>query len=414
VQELDAENALAIQGLEQIQRGVLDGALAAVAKDDFGTADKTLAEAARILPGSQQLLDTRTRVEGVRRQRAETVLAQARSALDSGDADLAEKLVTRALAISADLPAIDEFNEKLRNARLYASFRPGQGLTDPFLDRSGSAPPLLVIPAGKFVMGAAADEDGTRASEQPPHEVVFPIGFALGRNEVTVGEFRAFVHASAYVTTAEKVGGSSIYDENSGRMTETAGVSWQDDYRGKRAPDNLPVIHISWDDSTAYLDWLSARTGKKYRLPSEAEFEYALRAGSSTRFWWGNGTPTRVVANVTGAGDRSPAHRTRRKAFPRYDDGHWGPAPVRSYSPNPFGVYDVDGNVSEWVADCWHENYVRASRDSRAWINPGCDRHVVRGGSWGSDPDLVRSAFRISALTATRSARVGFRVARDL
>jgi formylglycine-generating enzyme required for sulfatase activity len=414
VRELDAANGLARQGLEQIQRSVLERALAAVAKDDFAAADTILAEAATIAPGSQQLLDTRTRTEGVRRQRAETVLAQAQSALDSGNADLAERLARQAQDISADLPGMDEFAERVRNARLYASMRPGQQVTDPFLDRAGSAPALLVVPTGRFLMGSPDSEEGYRGTEGPQHEVVIDSGFALGRSEVTVGEFREFIRASSYRTTAETEGSSSVYDENSGRMGDGRGVSWQDDYRGRRATDDLPVVHVSWNDAVAYLAWLAERTGKPYRLPSEAEFEYAVRAGSTTRFSWGDGDPQRVLGNFTGAGDRSPAHRTWRKAFARYSDNHWGPAPVRSFPANPLGFFDLEGNVSEWVQDCWHDTYIRAPRDSRAWVNPGCERHVVRGGSWGSDPDQIRSAFRLSALSITRSARVGFRVARDL
>jgi formylglycine-generating enzyme required for sulfatase activity len=414
VRELDPGNVLAQQGLEQIQRGVLERALAAIAKDDFKAADAVLAEAAAIAPGSQQLLDTRTRTEGLRRQRAETVLAQAQSALDSGNADLAERLAQQAQGISADLPGVDAFQESLRNARLYASMSPGQLINDPFLDRAGTAPTVLVVPTGKFLMGSPDEEEGHRAAEGPQREVVISSGFALGRSEVTVAEFREFIRASGYRTTAENEGSSSIYDETSGRMVDGRGVTWQDDYRGRRAADNLPVVHVSWDDATAYLAWLSERTGKQYRLPSEAEYEYAVRAGSTTRYPWGDGDPARVLGNFTGAGDRSPAHRTWRKAFPRYTDDHWGPAPVRSFPANPLGLYDLDGNVSEWTEDCWHDTYIRAPRDSRAWVNPGCERHVVRGGSWGSDPDQVRSAFRLSALTTTRSGRVGFRVAREL
>lgn len=413
VRELDKDNALAVQGLEQIQRDVLDRALAAVAQDDFAGADKLLAQAAEILPGSQGMLDTRNRVEGLRRQQAEGVMAQARSALDAGKPDLAEQLAKRALTISADLAGVDEFNEALRNARLYASSKPGETLADPFLDRSGTAPALVVIPTGKFLMGSPDGESGHLSQEEPQHEVAIASGFALGRSEVSVGQFRAFVRATGYRTVAERENGSSIYDENIGRMSE-ARASWQDDYRGRRASDDLPVVHVSFDDAIAYLDWLSDRTGKKYRLPSEAEFEYVTRAGQATRYPWGEGDPPRVLGNFTGAGDRSPTHRTWSRAFARYADGYWGPAPVQSFAPNAWGLYDLDGNVSEWTADCWHDNYIRAPRDSTAWVNPGCDRRVVRGGSWGSDPDQVRSAFRVSALTDTRSARVGFRVARDL
>lgn len=198
-------------------------------------------------------------------------------------------------------------------------------------------------------------------------------------------------------------------------MIERHGTSWRDDYLGDKAADNLPVIHVSWNDAQAYAKWLSARTGKKYRLPSEAEFEYAARAGTKTRFEWGDGNPKRVYANLTGDGDRSPRlHRSWAKAFPRYSDGYWGPAPVGSFPPNKFGLQDIDGNVSSWVEDCWHENYTRAPADARAWVNPGCAERVVRGASWGSAPDQARTAYRLAAPPDTRSARVGIRIARDL
>jgi formylglycine-generating enzyme required for sulfatase activity len=264
-------------------------------------------------------------------------------------------------------------------------------------------------------MGAPAGESGARASEQPQRQVSIDTGFALGRDDVSVGEFRAFVDDSGYATDAEKAGASSIYDETTGRMIDRRGITWRDDYLGNVADDDLPVIHVSWNDAVAYAQWLSARTGKRYRLPSEAEFEYALRAGSSTRYPWGNGNPPRVLDNFTGDGDRSPKlKRSWAKAFRRYDDGYWGPAPIGKFPANAFGLIDMDGNVSEWVADCWHDNYTRAPVDSSAWMNPGCAEHVIRGGSWGSAPDQVRSAYRIAAPSNTRSARVGIRVARDL
>jgi formylglycine-generating enzyme required for sulfatase activity len=414
VQKLDPGNHLADAGLAGIERGYLDRALAEAARDDFAGADATLGQAAGIRPGSQALLETRARIEGIRRQRAESVLAQARSALDSGDADLAEQLARKAQGISADLAGLDDFTLRLRNARLYASFAPGQVLHDRFLDITGAAPAIVVIPTGSFVMGSAADEAGHQDSEEPQRRVRIDIGFALGQSEVTVGQFRDFVRATRYVTDAERLGGSAVYEESSGRIAERHGVTWQNDYRGERASADLPVVNVSWNDAAAYVGWLSARTGKRYRLPSEAEFEYALRAGASTRFPWGDGDPDHVVGNFTGEGDRSPTKRSWSSAFPHYSDGYWGPAPVRSFAKNAFGLYDMDGNVSEWVADCWHDNYTRAPRDSSAWINPGCERRVVRGGSWGSDPDQVRSAFRIAARADARNARVGFRVARDL
>ncbi len=415
VMKLDPGNKLADQGMAQIERGYLDRALAAAAQDDYAGADQILADASTIRPGSRELLDTRTRIEGIRRQRAANTLAQANSALDAGNADLAQMLAQKAVGLSPDLAGVDEFNLRLRNARLYASFSPGQVITDKFLDRHGSAPALVVIPTGSFMMGSPSGEAGHRASEEPQREVKIDTGFALGRDDVTVAQFRTFVDDSSYITDAEKEGTSSVYDEQTGRIIDRSGINWRDDYVGDKAADNLPVIHISWNDATTYAQWLTARTGKHYRLPSEAEFEYALRAGSSTRYPWGDGNPTKVFDNVTGDGDRSPRlKRSWAKAFPHYDDHYWGPAPVQSFSPNALGLYDMDGNVSEWVDDCWHDNYTRAPADSRAWMNPGCTSHVIRGGSWGSAPDQVRSAYRLAAPSDTRSARVGMRVARDL
>lgn len=414
VLKLDPDNHLADSGLATIERGYLDRALAEVAGDDFSGADGTLALASTIRPGSTALLETRARIDGIRRQRAESVLAQARSALDSGNADLAEQLGKKAQSISADLAGLDHFNLRLRNARLYASLSPGQVIHDRFLDIAGSAPAIVVIPTGQFVMGSPADEPGHTDSEEPQRRVHIDVGFALGQSDVTVGQFREFMNASKYVSDAEKLGSSAVYDENSGRVVDRRGMTWRNDYRGERAKDDLPVINVSWNDANAYLGWLSTHTGKHYRLPSEAEFEYAVRAGSSARYPWGDGNPDKVVGNFTGEGDRSPTKRSWSSAFPRYSDGYWGPAPVKSFPPNAFGLYDMAGNVSEWVEDCWHDNYVRAPRDSSAWVNPGCARRVVRGGSWGSDPDQVRSAFRVGASPDTRSARVGFRIARDL
>jgi formylglycine-generating enzyme required for sulfatase activity len=415
VLKLDPGNKLAEQGLVQVQRAYLDRALAAAAQDDFSGADSILSEGSLVAPGSQELLDTRTRIEGIRRQRATNVLMQANSALDAGNADLAQLLAQKALGLSPDLAGVDLFNERLRNARLYASFSPGQVITDKFLDRSGNAPPLVVVPTGSFMMGSPDSEEGHRANEEPLREVKLQVGVALGRNDVTVAQFRAFASDADYITTAEENGTSSVYDEESGRMIDRRGASWRDDYLGDKAADDLPVLHVSWTDAQAYVQWLSTRTGKKYRLPSEAEFEYALRAGTATRFPWGDNNPSKVYANLTGDGDRSPhLKRSWAKAFSHYSDGFWGPSPVGSFAASRFGLHDIEGNVSIWVEDCWHDNYTRAPSDSRAWMNPGCAEHVIRGASWGSSQDQSRSAYRLAAPSQTRSARVGIRVARDL
>jgi formylglycine-generating enzyme required for sulfatase activity len=264
------------------------------------------------------------------------------------------------------------------------------------------------------MMGSPAGEAGHRPTEEPQREVRISAGFALGRDEVSVAEFRQFVDDADYVSEAEKLGNSIVYDEDSGRTIDRRGVSWRDDYTGATANDNQPVLHVTWNDAVAYARWLAARTGKRYRLPSEAEYEYALRAGGTTRYPWGDGNPTKVIANLTGDGDKSPSQRRWTNAFPHYGDGFWGPSPLGKFPANAFGLRDIDGDVSNWVEDCWHDSYLRAPADSRAWVNPGCARHVVRGASWGSAPDQARSAFRTSMPTEARSAQIGFRVARDL
>ncbi len=411
---LDEDDAVARQGLLDVQRVVLDRALAAVAQNDFKAAGSALAQAQSIRPGSAQMTQVRTRVETMRTQRSTGLLAQAVSALDAGNIDLAQQLAAQAQSISDTLSGLKEFRERLINARLYASFKPGQVFSDRFVDMPGQTPAMVVIPTGRFTMGAPTNEDGHNDAETPQHKVTFAKGFAIALTEVTVGQFRDFVRASGYKPDSERLGGSSVYDERSGTLREDSSATWQDDYAGRKAGDDLPVVNVSWNDAQAYAAWLAKRTSKPYTLPSEAQFEYALRGGTTTPYWWGRGTPGRTVENVTGSNDRSKRGRRWSNAFSDYRDGYWGPAPVRSFQPNPFGLYDMDGNVSEWTEDCWHESYLRAPRDGTAWLNPGCSAHAMRGGSWGSAPDQVRSAYRQGVSASLRSGRVGFRVVRVL
>ncbi|GLQ95125.1 SUMF1/EgtB/PvdO family nonheme iron enzyme [Dyella acidisoli] len=414
VQKLDPQNAVAAQGILQVQRVVLDHALAAVAQNDFAGAEQSMTEATPIQPDSPQLRDVRNQIDGIRQQRAANILAQARSALDGGNLDLAKQLAGQAQSISPQLAGLDEFEVRLTNARLYSSFKPGQVFTDRFVDMNGQSPTMVVVPTGKFMMGAPDDEPGRTDSQAPQHEVDLSKGYALSQTDITVAQFREFVRASGYKPESVAQGGASVYDERTGVMRDVSNATWEDDYAGHSATDNLPVVNISWSDAHAYVQWLSQRTGKKFRLPSEAEFEYALRAGSTTRYWWGSGTPKSKVENLTGSADRSPSGRRWSHAFEGYGDGYWGPASVMSFAPNGFGLYDMDGNVSEWTEDCWHDNYVRAPVDGSAWVNPGCGTRVIRGGSWGSSPEQANSAYRQGADASIRSGRVGFRIVREL
>jgi formylglycine-generating enzyme required for sulfatase activity len=411
---LDARSSVAQQGLAEIESAVLERALAEASEDRFESADRLLALAAGILPGTRSQLATRTRVLDLKRGRADSLLVSAAAALDARDAAAAEGLIERAGGLVDDDPRLELLRGRLADARTYANQRPGDVIVDSFVDREGSAPALVVIPVGEFMMGSPGNERGRRDHEGPQHRVRMQRAFALARTEVTVAEFRRFVRATRHVTDAERLGTSSIYDEKSGRIGDAPGVDWRRGFSGGEARDDDPVLHVSFDDASAYARWLSERTGRPYRLPSEAEFEYALRAGTTTRYWWGNGNPLRVVGNYTGDGDRSRNGRGWTRAFPRYSDGYFGPAPVATFAANAFGVHDMNGNVSEWVEDCWHDSYLRAPDDGSAWVNAGCARRVVRGGSWGSASEQFRSAYRTMSPTTVRSARIGFRVARDL
>lgn len=411
---LDARSRVARQGLAEIESAVLERALVEASEDRFESADRLLALAAGVLPGTQSQLAMRGRILDLKRGRADSLLGSAAAALDARDAAAAEGLLARAAALVADDPRLAGLRERLADARTYANQRPGDVIVDSFVDREGRAPALVVIPVGEFMMGSPGNERGRRDHEGPQHRIRMQRAFALGRTEVTVAEFGRFVRAAGHVTDAERVGTSSAYDEKSGRIGDARGVDWRNDFLGGKAEDEDPVLHVSFDDATAYARWLAERTGRPYRLPSEAEFEYALRAGTTTRYWWGNGNPLRVVGNYTGDGDRSRTGRGWTRGFPRYKDGYFGPAPVATYAANAFGVHDMNGNVSEWVEDCWHDSYLRAPDDGRAWVNPGCARRVVRGGSWGSATEQFRSAYRTQSPPTVRSARIGFRVARDL
>lgn len=409
----DPQNLAAQQGLAKIEADLIARATTAAESGDYSQSDKLLAEAGKAQPGSNQVQDAGTRIVELRQERADALLAQANAAIESGDLAAGERLLDELEQVSAQAQGIEEARAQIERARTYATLKPGQSITDA-LPSGGNGPELVVIPVGSFQMGTPGDEADRKNNEGPQHGVTLRRGFALARSETTVAQFRAFVNATGYAPTSRQTGRSTIYDENTGSMVEQSGVNWQDDHAGKKADGNLPVVHVSWTDARAYVDWLSRETGKGYRLPSEAEFEYVIRAGSSARYPWGDGNPTRLVGNLTGEQDRSASRRSWSNAFPGYDDGYWGPAPVRSFEANRYGIHDINGNVSEWVEDCWHDNYQRAPADGTAWVNDGCARRVIRGASWASSPEQARSGFRLTAGQSSTNARLGFRVARDL
>ena len=413
--ELAPGQPRAMQNVAAVESALIRRAEDAADADDFDTAAEWLEHAGGIRPESATVPDARARIARQREGRIARLRDQGVAALGQFDG------IARARAILGDLlriaepgdPAAAELRERIDLAVHYGLFRPGQVFTDA-LETGGRGPRMVVVPHGAFTMGAPEDENGSSDQERPQRNIRFDRGFAMAMTETTVGEFRRFVNATGHQTRASRRGFSMAWDERSGNFVRSSSVDWRSDHAGRRAADAMPVLHVSAEDAQAYVEWLSAQTGQRYRLPSEAEFEYALRAGSPTPFPWGEGSPPDGSGNFTGARDRSAGGRSWSNAFDDYGDGHWGPAPAGSFTPNAWGVQDLAGNVSEWVADCWHDNYRRAPRDAAAWVNPGCRMFVIRGGAWASSPDQTRSAWRAPAARDTTNARIGFRVVREL
>ncbi len=413
VLRLQPSHAGAQRRLDRIERRLNESALEAAHSGDFDQAMVLLADAGKVQSGSANVQNAAARITEIRERHIERQQAEIAAALATGDVALAESLLPRLDVLALDERPGTAARAEIQRVRFYGAYEAGALLADPLLG-GGRGPGMVVMPVGTFKMGSVRSEVGHQSNEQPQREVKFLRGFAMARTETTVGQFRAFIDATNYRTTAQRARHSMVYDERGGALVERRRVTWKDDYAGRPAADDLPVVHVSLGDAQAYAQWLAESTGMPYRLPSEAEFEYVLRAGTTTAYPWGDGPPSAVVENLTGGLDRSPSQRNWGNAFEGYGDGYWGPAPVARFVSNPFGLTDINGNVSEWVQDCWHDSYARAPRDGKAWVNPGCKERVVRGASWASSPLQARAAFRTRALVDTVSARVGFRVARDL
>lgn len=410
----DEENTDAVDGIGEIQERLLGNALELADELDFEAAESLIVIAGEIREDEQAIAEAREAVARIRSDRITDLDRRVTEDIDSGRFDSADEGITQLIAMGGNRERIERLRQSLEDARLYGGFEPGQRFSDELQGLNDTGPEMVVIPAGTFMMGSPDNEEDRNSNEGPRFRVTFQRGFAMAVTEVTIAQFRKFVENTGYTTDADRQGWSRVYDPETGRIDRRNRTNWQHDYMGRRADDELPVIHVSWNDAAAYTAWLSGRTDRIYRLPSEAEYEYSLRAGSQTMYWWGEGTPDEVVENLTGDGETSTTRRRWTVAFRRYDDGHWGPAPVASFPPNPFGLHDMGGNVMSWTEDCWHDTYVRAPTNGSAWVNPGCDRRVLRGGSWSSTPAMSRSAFRLASGPDGRDARVGFRVARDL
>ncbi|HRW64721.1 MAG TPA: bifunctional serine/threonine-protein kinase/formylglycine-generating enzyme family protein [Candidatus Competibacter sp.] len=247
------------------------------------------------------------------------------------------------------------------------------------------------ITGGCFQMGSPESEEGRDGDEQP-HRVCVN-DFEIGQREVTVGAFRRFVEATNYRTDAEK-SEKGCYAWSDSKWQLKADLNWRNP--GFKQSDDHPVVCVSGNDALAYTDWLSEQTGQPYRLPTEAEWEYAARAGTSTAYWWGDDIG-RNRANCNGCGSRWDNRQT---------------APVGSFDPNPWKLYDTAGNVWEWTCSLYHEKYDGA--ETKCTTKDTIGPRSFRGGSWGDGPVGVRSAGRFWNTPTNRNDTTGFRLARSL
>ena len=344
------------------------------------------------LPTGEQRLETlRTELE---RQRTAQVIEghwdSFEAAMQAGDLDEAAGILVQVRDLNPEEPGLAAGEQRLATAQAIAERKRVESEA-----RARKAiGEMVAIPGGTFRMG---DLSGNGNDCEKPVRGVTVTAFKMGKYEVTVGQFRRFVEATGYRTDAERNAGDNegCFSKSGDSFDWVSGRSWRNP--GFSVGDDHPVVCVSWNDAESFVEWLAAQTGQVFRLPTEAEWEYAARAGNTTKYSWGNKFgKNRTNCNKLFCGDR------------------WEyTAPVGSFSANSWGLHDLHGNVWEWVQDCWNDSYVGASTDGRAWTSGDCGLRVVRGGSWQYDAWNLRSAFRHKLTRSSRSNDQGFRLAQD-
>lgn len=275
-------------------------------------------------------------------------------------------------------------------------------------------PELVVIPAGSFMMGSPESEPERGFSQGPVHRVTIDRQIAVGRYELSRGEFARFVKESGHRTEAGKSDGCDVWTGEEWAIQ--ADKNWRNP--GFEQTDDHPVVCVSWNDAQAYLSWLNSKVpGKGFRLLSEAEWEYAARAGKDgNRFPWGDDLDYSQMCRHANGADGAAKVRVPGASnwmLAKCNDGYAYTAPGSALPPNEFGLYHMHGNAFEWVQDVYHENYSGAPTDGNAWESGGDpSRRVMRGGSWNSYPWSLRSAYRNGITPDDRFDGTGFRLAR--
>lgn len=269
---------------------------------------------------------------------------------------------------------------------------------------------LVRLPAGEFLMGAPDEDAEAREDEKPQHLVRIEQPFDMGMYEVTIGQFRKFVEAANFKTRAEDDGGGYAYDVATQRLSLNHDSSWKSTGFGQT--DDHPVINICWHDAVAFCEWLSQVEGQTYRLPTEVEWEYACRAGTTTS--WSTGAE---FDSIHGSGNICDTNLRSVYPFAKWtvpwSDGYAFTAPVGQFRPNAFGLYDMHGNVFEWCSDTWLQQDYTGKRidDPDEKLEKGS--RIVRGGSFLSLTTFTRSTDRVGLVDTMRNCIVGFRVVRE-
>ncbi|MCG8315321.1 MAG: formylglycine-generating enzyme family protein [Pseudomonadales bacterium] len=283
-----------------------------------------------------------------------------------------------------------------------SSFETGSVFTDP-VSASIRGPLMVVIPEGSFMMGV---ERGVFSG--PPYPVTLTQPFAMGQTPVTVGQFKAFVSSTGYKTDAER----NSADLEGCLTKQLKGDSWKNP--GFEQTDAHPVVCISWNDAKSYVAWLSNKTGFNYRLPSESEWEYAASAGTNNKY--GFGDDVKKACEYANVEDETIAGKLDRIPWfaNKCNDGAMFTSPVASYKPNLFGLYDMYGNVLEWMEDCGYYSYKEATNDSKPNYSSDCSYRSIRSSSWLSGPSNLEIRDRGRTEKDKRTFVHGFRVVRDL
>ena len=402
----DPTHIRAVEGLLRVAEKYERWARAALGRGDFGKARLYLAKLKELSPEAPEVDEIGGKIAQVERDREAESEQQveskkyarlARAAANEGDLDRVRRHLAKLKELNPQAPEVDEIEGKIaqverdreaeRRAQKAAEARRKReederkrraqmaALLNKKIKDCDECPEMVVLPPGSFVMGSPSSEQGRRSNEGPTHQVTISAPFAVSKFEVTFKQWDACVEA----------GGCNGYRPD-------------DKDRGR---NRHPVFNVSWNDAKSYVRWLSQKTKKKYRLVSEAEWEYGARAGTQTSRYWGDDVSEQCTyAN----GRRAPC-----------EDGYFFTSPVGKYRANAFGLFDMLGNVWEWTEDCWHGSYAGAPTEGSAWKTGGdCGRRALRGGSNGSKPKKLRAAMRSSDPVGKRKGTIGFRVALTL